>query len=468
MSSVSTSSDFENKPWYKLIFTKKMLICIFTGFSSGLPLFFIIQLLPAWLLSYGLTVKAIAAFSLVQLPYVLKFLWAPLLDRFALVPLLGRRRSWIFLMSLLLCVAIALYGLIDPKWTVTTPRLPWMDVHMSARWWQVFSWFSDFSITFGLREWTVPVFVLLSLGVTFFSSTLDVALDAFRREILSDKELGLGNSIHVNAYKIAGFVPGALSLILADHYAWPTVFFFTALFMLPGVMLALLVKEPEASKAAPRTLKSSVVEPFKEFFMRQGWKMALFILAFMLLYKLGDSMATALQSTFVLKMGFSKTDLGTINKGIGLISSIIGGIVAGIWMLRLGINKALWVFGVIQALAILAFAVLAHYGPFTQIGPFERTLLAVVIASETFGMSLGTMAFVAFIARTTNPAYTALQLALFTSLTAVPRSFINASTGWLVERMGWESFFYLCMLLAIPGMLMLFKIAPWHEENRVN
>ena len=431
MSFVSTSPNFENKPWYQLIFTRQMLICIFTGFSSGLPLFFIIQLLPAWLLSYGLTVKAIAAFSLTQLPYVFKFLWAPLLDRYSLVPAFGRRRSWMLLTQAGLLFGIAAYAVLDPQ-----VQLKYV--------------------------------VLLSIAVAFLSATQDVAVDAFRREILSDQELGLGNSIHVNAYKISGFVPGALSLILADHFAWQTVFVFTALFMLPGVLMSLMVSEPEASKAAPRTLLSSVVEPFKEFFMRQGWKMALFILAFMLLYKLGDSMATALQSTFVLKMGFSKTDLGTINKGIGLISSIIGGIVAGIWMLRLGINKALWVFGVIQALAILAFAVLAHYGPFTQIGAFERTLLAVVIASETFGMSLGTMAFVAFIARTTNPAYTALQLALFTSLTAVPRSFINASTGWLVERMGWESFFYLCMLLAIPGMLMLFKIAPWHEENRVN
>ena len=431
MSSISTSPDFEKKPWYQLIFTRQMLICIFTGFSSGLPLFFIIQLLPAWLLSYGLTVKTIAAFSLTQLPYVFKFLWAPLLDRYSLVPALGRRRSWMLLTQLGLLVAIAAYAVLDPQ-----VQLKYV--------------------------------VLLSITVAFLSATQDVAVDAFRREILTDKELGLGNSIHVNAYKIAGFVPEALSLILADHFPWQTVFVFTALFMLPGVLMSFMVSEPEASKAAPRTLLSSVVEPFKEFFMRQGWKMALFVLGFMLLYKLGDSMATALQSTFVLKMGFSKTDLGTINKGIGLISSIIGGIVAGIWMLRLGINKALWVFGVIQALAILAFAVLAHYGPFTQIGAFERTLLAVVIASETFGMSLGTMAFVAFIARTTNPAYTALQLALFTSLTAVPRSFINASTGWLVERMGWESFFYLCMLLAIPGMLMLFKIAPWHEENRVN
>ena len=431
MSSATPAPDFENKPWYELIFTRNMLVCIFTGFSSGLPLFFIIQLLPAWLLSYGLTLKTIAAFSLTQLPYVFKFLWAPLLDRYSLIPALGRRRSWMLLTQAGLLVAIAAYALLDPQ-----VQLKYV--------------------------------VALSIGVAFLSATQDVAVDAFRREILIDKELGLGNSIHVNAYKIAGFVPGALSLILADHASWPVVFVFTALFMLPGVLMSFFVAEPEASKAAPRTLLSSVVEPFKEFFSRQGWKMAVLILGFMLLYKLGDSMATALQSTFVLKMGFSKTDLGTINKGVGLISSIVGGIVAGIWMLRLGINKALWVFGVIQALAILAFVALAHYGPFAQIGGFERTLLAVVIAAETFGMSLGTMAFVAFIARTTNPSYTALQLALFTSLTAVPRSFINASTGWLVERMGWESFFYLCMLLAIPGMLMLFKIAPWHEEHRVN
>lgn len=428
---VENTPDLNQMPWYRLIFTKQMLTCIFTGFSSGLPLFFIIQLLPAWLLSYGLTVKTIAAFSLTQMPYVFKFLWAPLLDRYSLIPFLGRRRSWMLITQVGLLAGMAIYGMLDPQ-----AQLKWV--------------------------------IVLSIAVAFLSATQDIAVDAFRREILSDKELGLGNSIHVNAYKIAGFVPGALSLILADHVPWQTVFFVTALFMLPGVLMSLFVKEPAASKFAPKTLVSSVVEPFVEFFTRQGWKYALFILAFMLLYKLGDSMATALQSTFVLKMGFSKTDLGTINKGIGLASSIAGGIFAGIWMLRLGINKALWVFGFAQTLAILAFVVLAHYGPFETIGARERMLLALVIAAETFAMSLGTMAFVSFIARTTNPSYTALQLALFTSLTAVPRSLINASTGWLVERMGWESFFYLCMVLAIPGMLMLFKIAPWNEAHRVN
>lgn len=428
---VVTTEDPSNQRWYQLIFTKQMLTCVFTGFSSGLPLFFILQLLPAWLLSYGLTVKAIAAFSLTQMPYVFKFLWAPLLDRYSLIPFLGRRRSWMLVTQIGLLIGMALYGMLNPQ-----AQLKWV--------------------------------VLLSIAVAFLSSTQDIAVDAFRREILSDKELGLGNSIHVNAYKIAGFIPGALSLILADHLPWNMVFWITALFMLPGVLMSLMVDEPAASRLAPKTLYSSVVEPFLEFFTRQGWKYAVFILAFMLLYKLGDSMATALQSTFVLKMGFSKTDLGTINKGIGLASSIAGGIFAGIWMLRLGINKALWVFGFAQTFAILAFVVLAHYGPFDSIGGRERALLALVIAAETFAMSLGTMAFVSFIARTTNPSYTALQLALFTSLTAVPRSFINASTGWLVERMGWESFFYLCMVLAIPGMLMLFKIAPWNEDNRVN
>lgn len=426
----NTEIDLNALPWHRLIFTRQMLTCVFTGFSSGLPLFFIIQLLPAWLLSYNLTVKTIAAFSLTQLPYVFKWVWAPLMDRYSLIPWMGRRKSWILVSGAGLLAGLAAYALLNPQ-----TQLDYV--------------------------------VFLSIVVAFLSATLDIAVDALRREILTDKELGLGNSIHVNAYKIAGFVPGALSLILADHLPWSVVFVITALFMLPAIILAFAVDEPAASKAAPRTLVSSVVEPFVEFFSRQGWKMAMFILAFMLLYKLGDAMATALQSTFILKMGFTKTDLGTINKGVGLISSLAGGIFAGIWMLRMGINKALWVFGVLQMLAIIAFAVLAHYGPFEVVGASERLMLAAVIASETFLMSLGTMAFVSFIARTTNPAYTALQLALFTSLTAVPRSFINASTGWLVERMGWESFFYLCMVLAIPGLLMLFKIAPWHGEPTV-
>lgn len=428
MAQSTTPTQSTPEKWYQLIFTKKMLTCIFTGFTSGLPLFFILQLLPVWLLSGGVNIKTIAAFTMTQLPYVFKFLWAPLLDRYNLIPWLGRRRSWMLLTQILLMLSMAAYAFLSPG--------------------------NDMGLI-------VPLSVL----VAFLSATQDVVVDAFRREILSDTELGLGNSIHVNAYKISGFIPGALSLILADHLPWSTVLILTAAFMIPGVLMSIFVKEPEASAAAPKTLASSVIDPFIEFFTRQGWKFGLFVLAFMLLYKLGDSMATALQSTFILKMGFSKTDLGTINKMVGLTSSIFGGIVAGIWMLRLGINKALWVFGVLQTLAILAFALLAHYGPFTTIGADERFLLAVVIASETFCMSLGTMAFVSYIARTTHPSYTALQMALFTGLTAVPRSLINASTGWLVEKMGWEYFFYLCMALAIPGMLMLFKIAPWRESS---
>jgi MFS transporter, PAT family, beta-lactamase induction signal transducer AmpG len=187
-------------------------------------------------------------------------------------------------------------------------------------------------------------------------------------------------------------------------------------------------------------------------------------LLFILLYKLGDSMATALATPFYIDMGFSKTDIGAIAKGSGLVMQIAGAFVGGLWMLKLGINRGLWVFGVVQALSILGFAWLAQSGPFTEIGAAERSMLAFVIGFEAFGVGLGTAAYVAYMARETNPAYTATQLALFTSLSAVPRSVFNALTGGMVEALGWQQFFYVCTLLAIPGMLLLFKVAPWRRR----
>jgi PAT family beta-lactamase induction signal transducer AmpG len=403
-----------------------MLICIFLGFSSGLPLYLLLQLLPAWLRSEGLNLKTIAAFAFMQLPYTWKFLWSPLMDRYNLIAPLGRRRSWMLITQVALFAAIAAYGLYQPK----------LDIKAIA---------------------------IISTLVALFSASQDIVIDAFRREILSDNELGLGNSIHVNAYRIAGLVPGSLALILADHMAWSTVFFIVALFMLPGIAMTLLVSEPQIA-SAPKTLKASVVEPFKEFIYRQGWQAAGLVLLFILFYKLGDSMATALATPFYIDMGFSKTDIGTIAKGSGLAMQIAGAFVGGIWMLKLGINRALWVFGVAQAVAILGFAWLAYAGPFPDIGAAERSMLAVVIGAEAFGVGLGTVAYVAYMARETNPAYTATQLALFTSLSAVPRSVFNALTGGMVESLGWVNFFYVCTLLAIPGMLLLLKVAPWREK----
>jgi PAT family beta-lactamase induction signal transducer AmpG len=399
---------------------------VFTGFASGLPLFLLFNLVPAWLRSEHVDLKTIGLFALIQFPYTWKFVWSPFLDRYVL-PVLGRRRGWMLLSQVGLLLVIAALGGFSPQTDMTT----------------------------------IVVFCTL---LSFLSATQDIALDAYRRELLSDTELGLGNAIHVNAYRIAGLVPGSLSLILADHMAWDWVFIITGLFMLPGMAMTLMVSEPHRA-SPPKTLREAVVEPFHEFITRQGWQSALLILAFLLFYKLGDSMCTALATPFYLDMGFSKSDIGLIAKNAGLWPSIIAGLIGGLWMVKIGINRALWMFGVVQVVSIFGFAWLASQGHFDSIGTAERVQLAIVIALEAIGVGLGTVAFVAFMARTTHPAYTATQFALFTSLMAMPRTFANAATGWLVETMGWTNFFFLCVVLAIPGMLLLLKVAPWKDPS---
>ena len=242
------------------------------------------------------------------------------------------------------------------------------------------------------------------------------------------------------------------------------MFWITGAFMIPGMIMAWLVSEP-VIKGAPKTLRQAVTEPFHEFVGRQGWRGAVLVLAFIFLYKLGDSLCTALATPFYLDMGFTKTDIGLIAKHAGLWPAVIGALLGGLWMVRLGINRALWLFGVVQLVSIFGFAWLAAQGHYASIGAGERLALAFVIGLEALGVGLGTAAFVAFIARSTHPAYTATQMALFTSLAAVPRTFINASAGWLVEMLGWPGFFWLCAALAIPGMLLLLKVAPWHARE---
>jgi PAT family beta-lactamase induction signal transducer AmpG len=407
--------------WWQALFNRRMLICVFTGFSSGLPLYLLINLLPAWLRTEGVDLKTIGFFALIQLPYTWKFLWSPLLDRYAL-PLLGRRRGFMLLTQLVLLATIPIFGVLHPQ----------VDI------------------------WAV---VALSTLVAFFSASQDIVLDAYRREILPDPELGLGTSIHVNAYRISSLVPGALALILADRAPWSTVYLVTALFMLPGIAMTLVVNEPALVEGRPRTLREAVVEPFHEFLARNGWREAMLVLLFIFLYKLGDSMATALATPFYLDMGFSKTDIGVIAKNAGLWASVVGGLLGGLWMVKIGINRALWLFGVVQVVSILGFAWLAY------VNQPDRMLLAVVIGVEALGVGLGTAAFTAYIARATDPRYTATQYALFTSLAAVPRTVINASTGWIVEQMGWLDFYLLCTLLALPGMALLLRVAPWNGDR---
>ncbi len=402
------------------ILNRRMLICVFTGFASGLPLYILISLVPAWLRTEGVGLKEIGLFTLIGLPYTWKFFWAPLMERYPM-PFLGRRRSWMLVTQIAVLAAVAL--------------LPQLDTQTQ-----------------------LGAIAALCATIAFFGASQDIVIDAYRRELLPDRELGLGNAIHVNAYRIAGLVPGSLALILADILPWQQVFIITAAGMLVAIVTTLSIAEPEHPSPPPLSLRDAVVEPFNEFFQRNGISHALLILSFLCLYKLGDNLATALATPFYLDMGFSLSAIGLIAKHAALWPMVIGGTLGGLLMINIGINRALWVFGAVQMLSILGFALLAHVGG-------GLWLLALVIAFEYLGVGLGAAAFIAFIARTTSRHHAATQLALFTALTAVPRVLANASTGYLVEEIGWEHFFYLCTLLALPGMLLLSKVAPWNSRE---
>ncbi len=404
--------------FWSRIFSLKMGICLTLGFSSGMPLYVLLTLLTAFLRSEGTDLKQIGLFSLLMIPYTWKFLWSPFIDRYSL-PFLGRRRGWILISQILLVVLIALLGFFTPS------------SHLGT-------------------------IAFLALALAFLSASQDIAIDAFRRELLDDEELGLGNSLFVNAYRVAGLVPGGLSLVLAQYFSWQSVFVFTALCMVPGVFITFLSHEREAA-CVPKTLKAAVIDPWREFLKRRGIVHAVIIIAFVFFYKLGDSMATALATPFYIDLGYDLMTIGVIAKNVGLWSTVVGGLLGGMLMLRIGIGRALWLFGFGQMITVLLFAVLAKNGE-QEIPPLW--LFSLVIGAESLGAGLGTAAFVSFISSQTNESYTATQFALLTSLSALPRTFCNATTGFLVENLGWENFFWLCAVLCIPGMLLLFKVAP--------
>ncbi len=409
----------ESPSVWRVLVSQRMVLCLLTGFSSGLPLYVLYQLVPAWLRDEGVDLATIGLFSLIAFPYTWKFLWSPLMDRFV-PPLLGRRRGWALLTQLALLAALAALGPLDPG------------------------------------SGTGPIAVVACL-VALFSASQDIVLDAYRRELLPDAELGLGNSLFVNAYRISSLVPGSLALILADHLPWSQVHLVVAAFMAVGIATTLWMPEPVEHVAAPKNFRQAVVEPFREFFGRKGLRSALLLLAFLLTYKLGDSMATALSTPFYLDLGFTKTQIGTVAKVAALWSSVVGGLLGGLFMLRVGIQRSLWLFGVVQLVSILGFAALAEIGA-------DPTALFVVVSFEYLGVGLGTAAFVAFIARSTDVRYTATQLALLTSLAGVPRTFANATTGFLVEAIGYTSFFLFCTAMAVPGLILLFWVAPWGPD----
>jgi len=408
------------KPWYSYLNSRTVSI-LFLGFSSGLPLYTMMYLMQAFLSRAGLDVRALGLFGLVLFPYTFKFLWAPFMDRYTIGPL-GRRRGWMALTQLALLALIGAMGMFDPK--------------------------QELSVIAGV-----------AFLIAFMSASQDVVIDAYRREILAEEEQGLGAAIIVNAYKAASLIPASVGMVLADSQPWQIVFWSVAAFMLPGLVCTLLAKEPALYGAPPKNLQEAVLLPFREFVQRGGWGQALFIIAFVLLYKIGDTMSTALSTKFFLDIGFSTKQIGLAANATGWWASLAGGAVGGIWMVKLGINRALWVFGVLQALAILGFAWLAHVGP-------DPVLLSAAFGFEAFAsLGLGSAALVAFMSRATDPRYTATQYALFSSLAAVPRTFINSSVGFIVAETGWFWFFIVCFILAFPAMMMLPKIAPWNTKH---
>lgn len=421
----------QNKGLMGQIGSRNMLICMFTGFSSGFPLYVLISLLPVWFRQEGVALKTIGFFTLITLPFTWKFLWSPFVDYYQF-PFLGRRRGWMLITQLLLMILLMMLGFFHPQ-----------------------------------NSLSLYIIAFLATLIAFCSATQDIVLDAFRREILSDRELGLGNAIHVNTYRFSSLVAGGLLLILADHYTWQTIFLMAGFFMLPALFLTLVLsKEQSLTGLVPKnTLKASIIEPFNEFFTRKGRKDALIILGFMFLYKLGDSLATALISPFYLDMGFSPTQIGLVVKNVSLWSMILASLAGGVLMLKIGINKALWLFGIVQVVSILGFVWLAHFGHFNEVGYRELWILAGVVAGEYIGVGLGTSAFVAFMARETSPLYSATQFALFTSFSALPRATLNSFAGVWIENLGYYHYFWLCFFLAILGVGCLYWVAPWKRTN---
>jgi PAT family beta-lactamase induction signal transducer AmpG len=396
-----------------VIFSRRMLVALIMGFACGLPLHLTLDLLKAWMRTEGVDLTVIGMFALVGLPYTVKFLWAPVLDRYTLL-IFGRRRGWLLLAQLFLMVSIIYLGFSDP---VNNP------------------WRLGFA----------------AFMVTFFSASQDIVVDAYRREDLADEELGFGSSLYVNGYRVGMLLASGGGLIMADSMQFSTVYLIMAFCLLPGVITSLLTPEPATGEGTPKSLNDAVLGPLFEYFSRDG---AILILAFILLYKLGDTMAAAMTMPFYIDTGFSKTEIGAVVKIFGFWATIAGGLIGGLLMFRLGINRSLWVFGFMQAISTAGFALLAKIG-------YSVSLLSGVIAFENFSSGMGTAAFVAFMASITNKKFTATQYALLTSLMGVPRVFAAAPTGFLAKVMGWESFFISCVLIAIPGMLLLLKFAPW-------
>lgn len=398
--------------FFRVIGSRRMLVAGVMGFSSGLPLLLTVSLLQAWMKKEGVDLGTIGLMSLVGLPYTVKFLWAPFLDRY-IPPFLGRRRGWLLIFQICLAASIAWLGQTDPAHDL----------------------------------WMVS---LVALFVTFFSASQDIVIDAYRREDLADEELGLGSSMYVNGYRVGMLLASGGGLILADYLSFQMVYLIMAGAISVGVITTLLTPEPVVPQGLPVTLKESVIEPFAEYFSRPH---AIWILTFVLMYKIGDQMASAITTPFYMDLKFSLSEIGTVVKLFGFWATLTGGFVGGIMILRLGIYRSLLIFGILQGVSTAGFSALALIGS-------NVPALAAVISFENISGGMGTSAYVAFLASITNKRFTATQYALLTGFMGIPRVIASSITGYMAEAFGWFYFFLFCALIAAPALFMIRTFAP--------
>ncbi len=418
------TSSRDGSSW-RLLVSGRFWLAGLMGFAGGVPLLLTLTVLQAWLTDEGVSLTTIGFLGLVGLPYNLKFLWAPLMDRFN--PLgLGRRRSWLVLSQCCLAAGIALLGLQDPFEGI----------------------------------WKVAVAACL---VAFFSASQDVVIDAYRRETLADAEQGLGASMYTYGYRVGMLLASAGGLILADVIGFSGVYLLMAALMLSMVVITVLAPEPQDVKDPPRNLRTAFVGPFVEFFSRHdvSWS-ALLVLAFILLYKLGDNLASHMTIPFYLETGFSNTEIGTVVKFFGLAPLLFGVFIGGALTLKAGLYRALVISGILQGVSTAGFVVLSVVG-------YDLWWLAGVIAFENLTQGMGMAALLAFMAYLTDRRFTATQFAMLTALATLPRVVLTAPTGWLASQMGWAPFFLMSALVAIPGLLLLLAFRSWfHESSAVS
>lgn len=399
---------FNPLPYISVFTNSRIAIVTLLGFSSGLPLALTGGTLQAWMTVEGVDLKTIGIFALVSFPYTLKFFWSPLMDRF-IPPWLGRRRGWILLTQICLMLSIALMSMFSPQ--------------------------------------QVPMLIAaIALLIAFASASQDIVVDAYRTDVLREKERGAGAAVFVFGYRIAILVSGAFALILSEHINWNNTYLLMSAAMLIGILSTVLAPEPEAKVEPPKSVREAVIGPMKDYFQR---RYAIFILFLIVLYKLGDAYAGSLTTAFLIRgVGFSAGDVGTINKGFGLVCTLGGAFLGGAMMVKLGLFKSLLVFGALQAVSNLSFMLLAYTGK-------NYEMFVFAIAFENLSGGMGTTAFVALLMSLCNTRFSATQYALLSSLAAIGRIFISPSSGFLVESVGWAVFFFITTLVALPGLGVL-------------